>query len=149
MDEWRVYRSMSRSSVGVRVAIAALCLVVVVVELGRSSVAAAVGLGVVWLLLFAMLGVRALQAGVYETAEGVRCIAGGYAWGSTTLAWADLREVGYSGTGLRETVVATARDGRRRVLRGARRRMRWDDGSTDDFAALLQSRSQQFAQSSA
>lgn len=60
-------------------------------------------------------------------------------------AWADVAGFGYARLSGREVVVAHAPDGSEIVVPGARRRMRWNGGSTQDFAALMEERRQQFA----
>lgn len=149
MEDLRVYRASSRSSRAARVALGWVSLALVALGVGFQSVGAAVAVGVLFAVVYGALSARALKAGVHETRDGVRYYGAGYEWGSGALTWAEVIEVSHTRVAARESVVAVSSDGRRHVIRGARRRMQWAEGRTDDFAAVLRGRAEQFRQASA
>jgi hypothetical protein len=149
MEDWRFYRAGSWSSRTARLSIGWVSLGLIVFATVSQSVAAGVAVGVLLVVLYGALCARALKAGVQESRDGVSYYGAGYEWGSGALSWAEVKQVSYTRAGTRESVVAVSSDGRRHVIRGARRKMQWADGHTDDFATVLQSRADHFKQTTA
>lgn len=122
-----------------------LAVVVVVAAVATASAKTTWWIVVPSLILLPLvlwrLTLQAVRAGVGESSNGLVGQAGGY---RSDFAWQEIAGFGYARLGARDVVVVRGVDGSRAVLRGSRRRMVWHDGSTDDFAALLEQRLKHF-----
>jgi len=77
------------------------------------------------------------RSGVQETTTGIQCRDGPT---RSEFEWAQISRVRYAQIGFREAVVVDLVDGKRGIVRGARRDMAWRHGHTSDFAELLAER---------
>jgi hypothetical protein len=118
-----------------------LLLAAFAVAIATAGAHASWSIALPWIILFpvAFFGIAfaIVRAGVYETQLGITSRAGGYGF---DVAWAEIAAFDYGRRRGTEVVVVQRVDGGRRELRGAARRMRWRDGATEDFAALLTER---------
>jgi hypothetical protein len=137
--ELRFYRVPShRASVTLEVLIFIVVLVAIALEASRTPLL--IPVGVVGFVLVCVGLRRDVLCGVEETPAGIVCRAGGKQWGSASFAWSEMRTFKYVRFAVREQVIVELHDGRRGVVHGARRRMHWRGGATDDFAATLSER---------